>query len=71
MLLISKKQYHLAFTLFQENKFNLKEKVKPVYYALMNLLKNEYPKEYSRMGSEIRETVFEVLEKIKLLEKKN
>ncbi len=70
MLLIARKQYHLAYTLFQEEQFNLKEKVKPVYYALLHLMKDEHPKEYSRMGAEIRETVFEVLEKIKQLAKK-
>ncbi|MGR3176892.1 MAG: AAA family ATPase [Candidatus Anammoxibacter sp.] len=69
MLLISRKQYQLAFKLFQEEKYHLKEKIKPVYFALMNLMQNEYPKEYKRMGAEISGTVNEILERIKALEK--
>ncbi len=69
ILLISRKQYHLALKLFQENEFHLKDKIKPVYYALMNLMQEEYPKEYKRMGAEVSDTVYEVLEKIKALEK--
>jgi len=65
ILLISRKQRHLAFNLFQEEKHQLKEKIKPVYYALMSLMRDEYPKEYKKMGSEISETVDEVLERIK------
>ena len=33
----------------------------------MYLMKDEYPKEYKRMGAEIKETVDEVLERIKAL----
>ncbi|OQY00949.1 MAG: hypothetical protein B6I26_06705 [Desulfobacteraceae bacterium 4572_130] len=69
ILLISKKQYYLAFNLFKKEKYQLKEKIKPVYYALMYLMKDEYPKEYKRMGAEIKETVDEILEIIKALEK--
>ena len=35
----------------------------------MNLMRDEYPKEYKRMGAEINDTVYEILEKIKELEK--
>ena len=69
ILLISRKQHHLAFKLFEKEKYHLKEKIKPIYYALMKLMQDEYPKEYKRMGSEVYDTVKEVLEKIKELEK--
>ncbi len=69
-LLISKKQYHLALKLFEEDKYHLKEKIKPVYYALMKLMQDEYPKEYKRMGAEVYDTVKEILEKIKELEER-
>ena len=69
MLLISRKQYHLALKLFHEEKYHLQEKIKPVYYALMSLMKKEYPTEYKRMGQEISDTVNEVLDTIKALEK--
>lgn len=69
MLLISRKQLHLAYGLFQEEKYPLKEKLKPVYFALMRLLQEEYSKEYKRMGAEISKTVTKILKKIKTLKK--
>jgi AAA+ ATPase superfamily predicted ATPase len=32
--------------------------------ALMHLMKDEYPKEYFRMGAELKETVSEILDRI-------
>jgi TPR repeat protein len=63
LLLLSKKQYHLALELF--NQFEtLKNQFKPIYYALMILLKDEYPKEHLKMGSELEDTVNEILVEI-------
>ncbi len=69
IFLLSRKQYHLAFELFQGEKHDLKGKIKPVYYALMYFLQDEYPKEYKRMGTEISDTVKEIVDKIKTMEK--
>jgi TPR repeat protein len=63
LLLISKKQYHTAYTLFEKFE-ELKEQFKPIYFALMVLLKDEYPKEYLKMGDELQETVDEIFIKI-------
>ena len=60
IFLLAKKQYHLAYNLFEEFK-DLKNKLKPIYYALMKILKDKYPKEYLKMGSELEETVEEIL----------
>ena len=60
LLLLAKKQYHLALELFTEHK-QLKTQFKPMYYALMVLLKDQYPKESLKMGSELTDTVDEVL----------
>jgi hypothetical protein len=68
IFLISKKQYHLAMGLFQEEEYQLQDKIKPVYYALMHLMKDEYPKEYIRMGAGLKETVSEILERIQVME---
>jgi len=68
IFLISKKQYHLAMGLFQEEEYQLQDKIKPVYYALMHLMKDDYPKEYIRMGAELKETVSEILERIHAME---
>ncbi len=69
MLLMAQKQYHLSLSLFQEEKYHLKDKIKPVYFALMNPMQEEYPKEFKKMGAEISDTVYEILEKIKTFEK--
>ncbi len=68
MLLIARKQYHLSFTLFQQDKYQLKKRIKPVYFALMNLMQDDYPKEFKKMGTEIKDTVDEVLYKIRSLD---
>ena len=69
LLLIAKKQYQLALKLFNENPHNLKDRFKPVYYALMYFMQDEYPNEYRKMGGELKQTVEEIIEKIGQLEK--
>ena len=64
MLLIAKKQYHSALKIFNENPFQLKDRFKPVYYALMYFMQKEYPNEYRKMGKELKETVDEIIEEI-------
>src|SRR5690606_3024954 len=63
LLLLAKKQYHTVLHLFKEN-LQLKEIFKPTYYALMSLLKEEYPNEVLKMGEELEEPVREILERI-------
>jgi TPR repeat protein len=67
-LLISKKQYNFVLKLF-ENRRELKDRFKPTYYALMTLMKDQFPDEYLKMGSELEEPVNKVLEEIKQFEK--
>ena len=69
LMLISKKQYETVFKIFAESTIQLKERLKPIYYALMFFMKDQYPNEYLKMGSELKETVQEVIEKINELEK--
>jgi len=63
ILLLAKKQYNLAYKLFMESE-DLQNQMKPIYYALMKILKDKYPKEYLKMGSELEETVEEILIKV-------
>ncbi len=63
ILLLAKKQYHSAYKLFEEF-LQLKEQFKPIYYVVMRHLKDEYPKEYLKMGSELEETVLEIEKEI-------
>jgi tetratricopeptide (TPR) repeat protein len=68
MLLMAKKQYHLALKIFHDNPYHLKDRFKPVYYTLMHFLKDEFPNEHKKMGGELEETVKEIIEKIKQME---
>ena len=68
IFLISKNQLNITLELI--NSFNLREKLKPVYYALMILMKDEYKDEYLKMGPELKTTVNEILEKIKTIKEK-
>jgi len=67
MLLIAKKQYNYISELFRENRYSIRDRYKPIYYALMYLLRDRYPDEYRRMGDEIKLTVDEILQQIQQL----
>ncbi len=69
MLLIAKKQFYLTLKIFNENPHNLRDRFKPIYYALMYFMQNEYPNEYRKMGGELTQTVQEVTDKIHQMEK--
>ncbi|WCN13657.1 ATPase [Marinomonas mediterranea] len=59
LFFLAKKQTHLVDNWL--NEFDLIEELKPLYYTLMCLMEDEYPNEYLRMGSELKETVEEML----------
>ncbi len=65
-LLISKGQFYQAKKFMEMPEYELKERFKPVWYALMKLMLKEFPYEYEKMGSELSESVEEVLAQIKL-----
>lgn len=64
ILLLAKDQAEAAYQLFRETP-DLAQQIKPIYYATLTLLKAKYPKEYLKMGAELKETVDEVLLKVK------
>jgi hypothetical protein len=64
MFLLAKKQYECVLNLFRENTFDIKERYKPIYYALMVLLKDTYPDEHKKMGPELTQTVEEIVQRI-------
>ena len=70
LMLIAKKQYHYVLKLFKKNRFDLFDKYKPIYYALMYLMQDEFPNEIKRMGDELKETVNEIVEQINKLSQK-
>ena len=68
LMFLAKKQYNFVYQLFKENKFDLKDKYKPIYFALLSLMGGEYKDEFLKMGSELEETVEEIITRIKQLE---
>jgi tetratricopeptide (TPR) repeat protein len=62
ILLLAKGQTNL-FDKWQQQ-FDLADRLKPLYYAFLNLVPKKYPDQLLRMGSELKETVEEILEKI-------
>jgi len=69
-LLLSKGQYYKAKEFFEIEKYQLKDRYKPIWYALMKLLEKEFPDEIKKMGSELQESVDEVLVEIERLKVK-
>ncbi|MBK9732803.1 MAG: sel1 repeat family protein [Chitinophagaceae bacterium] len=68
-LFLAKKQEHKLFEIFNTNPHNLKERFKPIYYALMKRLKKEYPNEYLKMGKELEKPVEDILKYVEQLAK--
>ncbi|NOQ26626.1 MAG: tetratricopeptide repeat protein [Bacteroidales bacterium] len=69
-LFIAKEQYNFVYKLFEEDKHNLKDRFKPVYYALMHFMQDKYPDEIKKMGEELNETVQNIVEYIMELREK-
>jgi len=67
--LLIKKQYYKLKEFFEMPEYNLKDKNKPIWYALMTIMQNEFPNEIKKMGSELKESVDEILKQAKKLEK--
>jgi TPR repeat protein len=63
-LLISKGQLYKAKEFFEMEKYNLKDRFKPIWYALMTLMQDEFPNEIKKMGNEIKQITNDVLEEI-------
>jgi TPR repeat protein len=69
-LLISKAQYYKAKEYFENEKYQLKDKLKPIWYALMTLMQDEFPNEIKKMGSELQTSVDDILKTIEELKQK-
>jgi hypothetical protein len=63
-LLIAKYQYQLAYELIMNERLKLNETERPLYYALMHYMREEYPNEYLRMPPEMKETTEDIIRKI-------
>ena len=69
MLLMAKGQYYKAKAFMELPEYELKERYKPLWYALMTLMREEFPSEILKMGGELKETVDEVLTRIEEMRK--
>lgn len=63
-ILIAKKQYNLVYKIFEENKYQIKDRLKPIYYALMHFMQDNYPDEIKKMGDELKEPVDKIVRNI-------
>lgn len=67
ILLLAKSQYPYLYTYFTSEtaeELHLKDRFKPIWYALMHYMKDKYPTEYLRMPPELKETVQEIIAKV-------
>ena len=70
LMFIANGQYNFVYSVFKENKNNILDRLKPVYYALLSFMGKEYNDEYLRMGDELKQTVEEIKAEITRLENK-
>lgn len=64
ILLMSKGQLNVMHEIFSNNETNYKQIFKPLYYALMNYMKDDYPNEYLKAGNELKETIEEIIKEV-------
>lgn len=69
-LLLAKGQFYKAKEFFEIEKYQLKDRYKPIWYALMKLMEKEFPDEIKKMGSELSESVDEILLEVESLKMK-
>lgn len=71
LLLIAKKEYSIALEMFSEtNDFDFKTKLRPIYFLLMDELKEDFPTEYLKAGKELTETINDLKKEVEYLRKK-
>jgi len=69
-LLLAKGQFYKAKALFEMPEYELKNRYKPIWYALMNLMQDEFPHEIKKMGGELKESVDEILIEVEAMREK-
>lgn len=71
LLLIAKREYDIALDMFSDsNDFDFRTMLKPVYYLLMDELKEDFPMEYLKAGKELTETINDLKKEIEYMRKK-
>lgn len=69
LLLLAQERYDLCRSLFEdkESSIDLKSVIKPIYYVLMETLKNEFPYEYLKAGPELADAIEELQKSVQKL----
>ena len=65
--LLRKGHYARVYTFFLEGPgkaLHLKDRLKPLWYAVLYFLRDAYPQEYLSMGSELKQTVDEIVRRV-------
>ena len=68
LMFLAKRQYQFINTLFRENTFDIRDKYKPVYFAMLSLMGATRADELRVMGPEYEETVEEIVREVKRVE---
>ena len=63
-ILLRNGQFHFLYKQFKKPELNLMKYARPYWYVLMWFMKTEYPGEFEKVGSEIKETVDEIIVEI-------
>jgi hypothetical protein len=69
-LLLAKGLYYQAKRYLEMKEYQLKDRLKPVWYVLMSLMQDELSHEIKKMGGELQDTVDEMLVTMKKIEQK-
>ena len=72
LYLLARDQFDFLFQHFnseQATTLNLKDRLKPIYFATAHFLQDKYPNEILRMGSELEETVTEIVTRVEEMRK--
>ena len=67
LFLLAEEQYYKLKDLLELPEYNLKDKYKPIWFALMHLMENEYPDEMKKTGEEFQESIDEIINGVKFI----
>ena len=73
ILLLAYNQYNFLYEYFTSERgleLQVKDRFKPIWYALMYYMQDKHPSEYLRMGGELKETVEEIKKTVEEIVKK-
>ena len=64
--LMSRGLYKATYMFFESSDSQFRQILKPIYFALMSFMKDEYPNEILKAGGELKETIKEIIGSVEL-----